>query len=129
MIINLFEEKKGKYGIRRLKMYLKRHHGLDVNLKKIIRIKKKFCLTTTIRKRRQYVATLKVGEEHKSVPNLLKRNFTPGQNEIFLSTDITELRYSNSQKAYLSAVKNLGSKEIVNFYVSSRPTIDLYLAS
>ena len=42
------------------------------------------------------------------------------------STDITTLKYAN-KKAYLAAVKDLGTKEIVGFNVSNR--IDLKLSN
>lgn len=127
MIIQLFNHKKGRYGIRRIKMHLKRKFGVEINLKKIIRIKKKFGLVTVVRRRSKYRAVFRAGEEHTVAPNLLQRNFNPTKEEVFLSTDVTELRYSNSQKAYLSAIKDLGSKEIVCFNVSSKPTIDLVI--
>ena len=44
LVLDLFELKKGKYGIRKLKMYLENKTGLIFNLKRIIRIKKKYNL-------------------------------------------------------------------------------------
>ena len=106
-------------------MSFERATGKKINLKKIVRIKKNFELVTTIRKVRKYSAGIKTGEEHKVAPNLIKRNFKPARNQILLSTDITEFKLWNGQKAYLSATQNLGSKEVLNFRVSERPTIDL----
>ena len=106
-------------------MEIKRQYGLNFNLKKIIRIKNKFSLNTIIRKKSIYRAAFKTGYEHKSVPNLLEQNFNPPDSKVYLSTDITELHYEKGQKAYLSAVKDLRTKEIVTFSVSIRPTIDM----
>lgn len=106
-------------------MEIKREFGLNFNLKKIIRIKKKFSLNTVIRKKSIYRVAFKKGEEHKVAPNLLEQNFKPSKSEIFLSTDITELHYMRGKKAYLSAVKDLRTKEIVSFAVSPRPTIEM----
>lgn len=127
LLVSFFNEKKGKFGIRRLKMGLERRYKLRVNLKKIRRIKNKFKLITSIRKKSNNRAGFKKGEEHSVAPNLVQRHFSPMKGEIVLSTDITELRYLNGKKAYLSAVKNLRSKEIVNFFVSQSPTLDLAL--
>lgn len=106
-------------------MEIKRQYGLNFNLKRIIRIKRKFSLSTIIRKRNTYRAAFKTGYEHKSAPNLLEQNFNPPDSKVYLSTDITEFHYEKGQKAYLSAVKDLRTKEIVTFAVSVRPTIDM----
>lgn len=127
VVLSLFKKKKGHFGIRRLKMEIERKHGLIFNLKKIVRIKKKFGLRTNVRRKNPYRAVCKKGEEHTVAPNLLERNFNPSHGEICLSTDITELRFKNGQKAYLSATKNLKTKEIVEFKVGSRPTVDLVI--
>jgi putative transposase len=106
-------------------MEIERKYGLNFNLKKIVRIKKKFDLKTAIRKKNIYRASFKRGEEHTVFPNLLEQNFNPASSETHLSTDITEFHYEKGQKAYLSAVKNLRTKEIVSFEVAARPTIDM----
>jgi putative transposase len=110
-------------------MELEREEGRIFNLKKIVRIKKKLQLKTIIRKKNPYRASFKNGEEHKVAPNLLDRNFNAKDEETILSTDITELRIKNGQKAYLSATKNIRTKEIVNYNVSSRPTVGLVIES
>lgn len=123
--MDLFELKKGKYGIRRLKMFLDRHTGIVFNLKKIRRIKKKYNLVTKVRKVSKYRAIFKSGEEHTVSPNILQRNFTADKNEILVSTDITELPFLGGQRAYLSAFKDLQSKKIIHYKLGLRPTIDL----
>lgn len=106
-------------------MTLKRESGLLMNLKRIVRIKKKYGLITVIRKPSKYKAGFRAGELNSVAPNLIQRKFVPEENEILFSTDITELRYRNGKRAYLSAVQKLGSNEIVNFSVSESPTLDL----
>ena len=125
LVIDVFKEKKGRYGIRRLKMHLKRKYHLETNLKKIVRIKKKFGLLTAIRRRNKFRALFKAGEEHSVAPNLVQRNFNPPKTDMIYSTDITELHYLAGRKAYLSAVKDLKSKEIVHYSLSERPTLNL----
>lgn len=127
LVVDLFELKKGKYGIRKLKMYLEKKTGLIYNLKKIIRIKKKYNLITVVRKPNKMKAFFKQINEHKVVPNILKRNFNPKENEVFVSTDITELSYLGGQKAYLSAYKDLRNKKIIHYHLSQRPTLELVM--
>jgi len=127
LVVDLFELKKGKYGIRKLKMYLEKKTGLIYNLKRIIRIKKKYNLITVVRKPNKMKAFFKQINEHKVVPNILKRNFNPKENEVFVSTDITELSYLGGQKAYLSAYKDLRNKKIIHYHLSQRPTLELVM--
>ncbi len=64
-------------------------------------------------------------QEHKTCPNLLKRQFDQGEPEKVLLTDITYLRYGNGQWAYLSCVKDGATRQILAEYVSS--TLELSL--
>jgi putative transposase len=127
LIINLFEKKKRKFGIRRLKMELARKSDVIMNLKKIRRIKSKFNLVTEVRKKNRMRMVFKAGEEHKVAPNLVQRKFSPVESITVLSTDVTELKYEQGQKAYLSAFKDLRTKEIVNFSVSPTPSLNLVI--
>lgn len=109
-------------------MWIERHTKFNFNLKRIIRVKKKFGLETKVRKRNKMKAAIKLNEEHKILPNLLQRNFNPKQDEILISTDTTELPFLRGQKAYLSAFKDLRSKKIVHYSLNQRATIDLVMA-
>lgn len=125
VLVDLFNNSKGKLGIRRLKMAFERKTKRPINHKKVRRIKKTFNLETVVRKKNKFRAVFKTGEESKVAANLVQRNFDPPKEGIILSTDITELRYSFGQKAYLSAVKDLRTKEIVTYSLSPNPTIEL----
>ena len=105
-------------------MEIERKHGLNFNLKKIIRIKKKFNFKTVVRRKSIYRHASKHLQEHSVFPNLLNQNFNPLKAGVCFSTDITELRY-NGQKAYLSAIKDLKTKEVVSFDIKTRPSIEL----
>jgi putative transposase len=126
-ILNLFERHKGKLGTLRLKMAFERQFKREINHKKIRRIKRKFGLVAKVRRRSKFRAIFRKGEESRAALNLVQRNFSPSKNEIILSTDITELRYGNGQKAYLSAVKDLRTKEIITHSLSGNPSIELAL--
>lgn len=106
-------------------MILERDCGLIVNLKKIIRIKRKLGLETIIRRRSKYRPLKVIGDEHNSVPNYLDQNFAAtGKDEIY-STDITYLNYGSGKRAYLSAIKDIYTKEILHYHVSVKADLEL----
>lgn len=117
IVRGVFEAKKSKAGIRTIKMILQRDYQVVMNLKKISRIKKLYGLETIIRRRNKYRYVSKGGADHQAAPNLVNRNFDIKSNDQVYSTDITYLNYGYGQRAYLSAIKDLGSKEIVHFNV------------
>lgn len=120
-----FDKSKYKAGVRQLKMLIECSEGITVNEKRIARVKKKFGLVTQIRRKNKYREFAKKKHEHDSCANLIDQNFKDlGPNQVY-STDITTLKYAN-KKAYLAAVKDLCTKEIVGHEVSLR--IDLKLA-
>jgi putative transposase len=108
-------------------MLIEKKTKLIFNLKRIIRVKKKFELETKIRKPSRIKASVKLNEEHKTLPNLLNRNFNPKEDEILISTDITELPFLGGQKAYLSVFKDLKSKKIIHYNLKQRSTIELVM--
>lgn len=124
LIKKYFDKSKGKSGIRQLKMTIERSEGVILNHKKIARIKKKYGLVTQIRKKNKYRKFAKKKQEHETCANLVERNFKNLLPDQIYSTDITTLKYAN-KKAYVAAVKDLGTKEIVGFNVSNRIDIDL----
>lgn len=106
-----------------LDMLIRNSGDAVINHKKIARIKREYGLVTKIRKSNPYKNLQKATEEHSQLPNLLNRNFvTPLSNRIY-STDMTYLFYGRSEKAYLSATKDLGDNVIVSHNVMKSPTI------
>ncbi len=103
-MIKLYEEVEGIYGYRRLTMSLNRRLQKIFNHKRIDRLMKLTGLQSVIRrKKKRYI---------KSTPqhiaeNLLNRNFTTKKSNQKWVTDVTEFKYGNSQKAYLSAILDL----------------------
>ena len=89
-----------------------------MNHKRIRRLMKKYGLITKVRRAKPYANMLRANHEHKTLPNLLKREFKQEQIQKVLLTDITYLYYNNGQKAYLSTVKDVASKEIIAYYLS-----------
>lgn len=107
-------------------MIIERKEGIILNKKKIARIKRKFKLITKIRIKNKYRFFALKKHEHDVVPNILNRNFTQSKIDRVYSIDITQVRYAGS-KAYIAAVKDLCTKEIVGKEVSTK--IDLGLAN
>lgn len=120
-----FEARRGKTGALVIKMRLERINGVIMNHKKIRRLMRKFHLVATIRQANPYRKMARATQEHKTCPNLLKRQFDQGEPEKVLLTDITYLRYGNGQWAYLSCVKDGATRQILAEYVSS--TLELSL--
>ena len=124
VIKKYFIKGKEKLGIRQLKMDIERKEGLIFNEKKIARIKRKYGLETKIRRRNTHRDFKKKLQEHEICPNFLEQNFNTTKPDQIYSTDITEVKYNN-KKAYIAAVKDLCTKEIVASTVSNRIDIAL----
>jgi transposase InsO family protein len=124
LIVSVFFDKKEKIGARTIKMLVERNYGFIFNLKKIRRIMKKYSLVPCLRRRKHKNYFFK-NTEHKIAPNRLKQKFKVSRSGKVYSTDITYLPFSNGNKAYLSAVKDLGSKEVVQHTLSKSMDIGL----
>lgn len=106
-------------------MILENEYGKNMNHKKIRRIKNEYGLITRIRRKNPYKAMARKTQEHRTCPNILNRKFDISTPYKVYSTDITYLFYGKGQKAYLSAVKDLATKEIVAHCLSK--TMDMEL--
>lgn len=113
-----FTKLKGKAGALVIKMHLEQHDHVKMNHKKIRRIMKKYGLVAKVRQANPYKKMAKATQEHKTCPNLLKRQFDQGVPEKVLLTDITYIPYGDGQMAYLSCVKDGASKQILVHHVS-----------
>ncbi len=109
-INELYESHNKTLGYRRITMFLERDYGTKVNQKRVYRLMKKMKIQSVIRRKRpSYIkSTPQITAE-----NILARNFNaPGVNQKWL-TDVTEFKYGSGQKAYLSAILDLGDRSIV----------------
>jgi transposase InsO family protein len=117
----VFEQGKGKWGWRNIKMRL-----TEMNHKKIQRIMRKYDLKTKVRKRNPYREMIKKNLEHRIFKNKLNREFTqPIPRKVFC-TDITYLPF-NQNFAYLSAVKDIASGEVVSWNLSHNLAMNLVI--
>ena len=129
LIKQIDEQRQHKAGIRTIAMILRNKYKLIVNLKKIARIKREQGLITKIRRKNPYHVLFKKGLEHRTAPNLLQRKFDVDVPDRVYSTDISYLIYKGGQRAYLSATKDLATKEIVAFNVSKDLSLQTALVS
>ena len=111
-MILLYEKVEGIYGYRQLTINLRRQTGQLINHKRVYRLMKLAGIQSVIRrKKKRYVKST----PQQVAENLLNRKFTAeASNEKWL-TDVTEFKYGNGQKAYLSAILDLHDKSIVAY--------------
>ncbi|MCU0679986.1 MAG: IS3 family transposase [Planctomycetes bacterium] len=124
LIKMIFEKGKKKLGMR-----LMNDHGAIMNHKKIIRIIKENNLVAQVRRKNPYKMIMKVNQEHRTAANILNREFKQIVPRKVFCTDITYLYYGMSQRAYLSAVKDIASNEIVGWKLSNNLSLKFVLDS
>ena len=93
-------------------IYLNYYLGYKVNHKRIYRLMEILELKAVIRRKR------KIYYPHKPeyiAENILNRNFTTNQPFKKLLTDVTEFKLPNGQKAYLSAILDMGVGKIIAY--------------
>ena len=129
LVVEAMAYKKVAKGSRSVVMYLKNTAGFIANRKRIQRIMRKYGLECPIRRKNPYKRLAKATQEHRTVPNQLKRNFDQGVPKKVLLTDITYLRGRNGFMGYLSTILDGATKEILAYAVSDRITLDIALNS
>lgn len=120
-IKKVFEEGKCKYGWRNIKMRLK-----YMNHKKIQRIMRKYDLRAKIRRKNPYKNMMKKSLEHRTFPNILKRNFKQNIPSQVFCTDITYIPFRDTF-VYLSVAKDIASGEIASWSLSMRMDMSFVL--
>jgi transposase InsO family protein len=111
-IVKLYDEVEGIYGYRRMTLNLNRRLGRNINHKRIYRLMRLASLQSVIRrKKKRYIKSA----PQQITENLLNREFTADRLNQKWLTDVTEFKYGNSQKAYLSAILDLHDKSIVAY--------------
>lgn len=124
LLHQVYLEKK-KCGVEEIKMALEEEYGIVMNHKKIRRILRMHGVISPIRTAKPYRKIMKATQEHHTKKNLVDRNFNRGIPYKVLLTDITYLPYGNGQMAYLSAVKDGATGEIVAHHFSTSLKMDL----
>jgi transposase InsO family protein len=93
---------------------IRREHNMIVNYKRIYRIMSSVGLKSVCRRKRKiYIkSTPEITSE-----NVLNRKFNANNIHEKWLTDVTEFKYGNGKKAYLSAILDLGDKSIVSYVI------------
>ena len=101
-------------GYRQMMTQINRKLKTSYNKKRFYRLMKTLGIRSIIRKKRpNYLKTT----EHHTAENILNRNFKATKPNQKWSTDVTELRYGNGRKAYLSAIIDMYDNSIVSYVV------------
>lgn len=114
LITEAYEERNGILGYRQVTIKIRHEHNIIVNPKRIYRIMRSIGLKSICRrKRKKYI---------KSTPeitaqNILNREFNANDIHEKWLTDVTEFKYGDGKKAYLSAILDLGDKSIVSYVI------------
>jgi transposase InsO family protein len=111
----IYEEHDGTFGYRQMTLHLNRKLKKHYNKKRIYRLMKLVGLQSVVRRKKKWVHR---PSDNNVADNILNRDFTAENPNEKWVTDITELKYGNGQKAYLSAVKDLCDHSIVGFKFS-----------
>lgn len=119
LLKSIYDHKKGKIGYRGFYMALIDVLDKPMNHKKILRLMRKFNLYAKVRRVNPYRHVEKATAAHRYIPNYLNREFNQNEpGKVFL-TDITYLQYGKGQTAYLSCVKDVATREIVAYTLST----------
>lgn len=111
-MILLNEKVEGIYGYRRLTINLRKQIGKPINHKRVYRLMKLAGIQSVIRrKRKKYIRST----PQQVAENILNREFAAQESNQKWLTDVTEFKYGNGQKAYLSAILDLHDKSIVAY--------------
>lgn len=111
-IIQINKKVGGIYGYRRITMNLNRTRSKEVNHKRVYRLMRIAGIMSIIRRKRK---RYKSSTPQHVAENVLNRDFNAEYpNEKWL-TDVTEMKYGASQKAYLSAILDLYDGSIVSY--------------
>ena len=127
LISKIFNEKHQKAGWRTIKMILENKYGKIMNHKKIKRIMFQYGLKTKIRQQSKHKAVFQKIQNVCVCSNVLNRDFAQTKPDRAFTTDVTYLFYDKGKPAYLSVIKDLGSKDVIACVLSEKNNLSLAL--
>jgi len=113
------------YGYRRIKIWLKRNHGLIVNQKAIRRIMRVNNMQSIIRRKNRYKTNSSVYHRYD---NVLNRDFEASRPNEKWVTDITYIHTAQGTM-YLSVIKDLYDSSIVSYRMEPHMYLKLVLGT
>ena len=121
LIVECQRRCKQTYGIRRVRRWIQRQTGKNINLKAILRIMRKLDLLSLVRRRRPYVHYKQAVHKY---PDLLQRAFEQTRPNQFWATDITYIPTAKGM-VYLCAVMDLCGKMVLAYRIGGDMTSSL----
>ncbi|WP_152622440.1 IS3 family transposase [Archangium violaceum] len=121
VVTRIHQDSRGTYGSPRVHAEL-RARGQRVSRKRVARLMNEQELAA--RKRRRFVSTTDSRHNQPVAPNILERNFSPGQPNSTWATDITYVETKQGW-LYLAVVMDLFSRKVVGWSMSEN--IDRHL--
>lgn len=115
LIIECQQQCHQTYGIRRVRRWLQKRKGKNVNLKAILRVMRKLDLLAQIRRRKPFTRYKQTVYKY---PNLLQRKFAQPLPNKFWVTDITYIPMPTGM-LYMCAVIDLCDRMVLSYRIGS----------
>lgn len=115
----IFDENKGRYGVRRVHKELVRR-GHDINHKKVQRLMHELSLRGKVPKEKYHSYKGNVG---KIADNIINRDFTAGAPDEKWTTDVSQFNLPFG-KCYLSPILDMYTNEIISYDLSLHPNYE-----
>lgn len=121
LIIDCQQRCKQTYGCRRVRRWLKRRYGKNVNLKAVLRVMRKLDLLSQVRRRKPYQHYQQAVHKY---PNLLQRVFAQPFPDRFWVPDITYIPTAKGM-VYMCTVLDLCGKMVLAYRIGGDMTSSL----
>lgn len=120
-----YEKSHGIYGYRRIALWLRKHKGVYINHKAVLRLMNKLQIRSVARKRKIFRKLAKAQIYHH-YENILQRKFSASQPNQKWVTDITYIA-TREGWAYLSTIQDLFDGFIVSHHLGRENSLSLVL--
>jgi putative transposase len=125
LVQEAYDKSHKTYGYRRITFWLRKHKGMDINAKAVLRLMNKLNIHSLARKRKISRKMAELDTYHH-YDNVLNRDFTASQPNQKWVTDVTYL-LTQQGWAYLSTIKDLFDGFIVAHQVGKENSVALVL--
>ena len=125
LIQEAYEKSHQTYGYRRITLWIRKHKGVWLNHKRVLRLMNVLQIRSIARKRK-FFKNVKSLEIYHCYDNVLNREFTASQPNQKWTTDITYLRIQQGW-AYLSVIRDLFDGFIVAHELGTQNSLALVL--
>ncbi|WP_156182447.1 IS3 family transposase, partial [Paenibacillus algorifonticola] len=112
VMLSIYERVERTFGYRQLTLHLRDQTGKTINHKRVYRLMKVKGIRSIIRRKKKRYAH---ATPQQVAENVLNRQFQADASNEKWVTDVTEFKYGNGQKAYLSAILDLHDKTIISY--------------